>query len=213
METSSSAVGSPQSSTHPYPSPASSPPAEKPDTMPNDIVDEEFLTTEELAERKEEQKAMVENNREETEAKRRAALERKKKRLEKKISDEEERKQRDEALDKILKGCKVFSDFMVGKTEVLGRVGVSHDGKSLEENDNKSAENHESRMPQPTLMVNGTMRDYQLQGLRWMWDIVCQGMSGILADEMGLGKCIAAILLCVKLIKTTTQAKQSKSSL
>jgi ATP-dependent DNA helicase len=31
------------------------------------------------------------------------------------------------------------------------------------------------------------MRDYQLEGLTWMYEICIQGMSGILADEMGLG--------------------------
>jgi len=36
-------------------------------------------------------------------------------------------------------------------------------------------------------MINGTMRDYQLEGLTWMYEICSQGMSGILADEMGLG--------------------------
>jgi ATP-dependent DNA helicase len=36
-------------------------------------------------------------------------------------------------------------------------------------------------------MVGGTMRDYQLEGLTWMFEICSQGMSGILADEMGLG--------------------------
>jgi len=44
-------------------------------------------------------------------------------------------------------------------------------------------------------MKNGTMRDYQLEGLTWMYEICLQGMSGILADEMGLGKTIQVISL------------------
>ena len=39
------------------------------------------------------------------------------------------------------------------------------------------------------------MRDYQLEGLTWMFEICAQGMSGILADEMGLGKTIQTISL------------------
>ena len=39
------------------------------------------------------------------------------------------------------------------------------------------------------------MRDYQLEGLTWMYEICAQGMSGILADEMGLGKTIQTIAL------------------
>ena len=43
------------------------------------------------------------------------------------------------------------------------------------------------------------MRDYQLEGLTWMYEICSQGMSGILADEMGLGKTIQTISLIAKL--------------
>jgi ATP-dependent DNA helicase len=39
------------------------------------------------------------------------------------------------------------------------------------------------------------MRDYQLEGLTWMYEICAQGMSGILADEMGLGKTVQTISL------------------
>jgi SNF2 family DNA or RNA helicase len=31
---------------------------------------------------------------------------------------------------------------------------------------------------------NGTMRDYQLQGLNWMISLFENGINGILADEM-----------------------------
>jgi ATP-dependent DNA helicase len=48
---------------------------------------------------------------------------------------------------------------------------------------------------QPKMMKGGTMRDYQLEGLTWMFEICAQGMSGILADEMGLGKTIQTISL------------------
>jgi ATP-dependent DNA helicase len=59
-------------------------------------------------------------------------------------------------------------------------VGSSLDGKALGEHDLQMAK-------QPECMINGTMRDYQLEGLTWMYEICSQGMSGILADEMGLG--------------------------
>lgn len=48
---------------------------------------------------------------------------------------------------------------------------------------------------QPKIMKGGKMRDYQLEGLTWMFEICSQGMSGILADEMGLGKTIQTISL------------------
>ena len=41
---------------------------------------------------------------------------------------------------------------------------------------------------QPTLIKNGTMRAYQLEGLNWMIKLFDNGVNGILADEMGLGE-------------------------
>jgi ATP-dependent DNA helicase len=71
---------------------------------------------------------------------------------------------------------------------VLGRVGSGLDGKVLGEHDLEMAK-------QPRIMSGGKMRDYQLEGLTWMYEICAQGMSGILADEMGLGKTIQTISL------------------
>lgn len=36
--------------------------------------------------------------------------------------------------------------------------------------------------------ILGDMRDYQLEGLRFMTSMFDNGMNAILADEMGLGK-------------------------
>jgi len=41
----------------------------------------------------------------------------------------------------------------------------------------------------------GTLRDYQLQGLRWMHQLTDLGLGGILADDMGLGKTVMLIAL------------------
>lgn len=83
-------------------------------------------------------------------------------------------------LQNLLKQSAAFSAILTKKTQVLGRVGTALDGKSLGQHDLKMAE-------QPKILVGGTMRDYQLEGLTWMYEICAQGMSGILADEMGLG--------------------------
>src|SRR4051812_46972624 len=92
-----------------------------------------------------------------------------------------EREEKAEKLDELLRKSAAFSDILTKKTEVLGRVGSGFDGKTLGEHDLVMA-------TQPTSMVGGTMRPYQLEGLTWMLEICQQGMSGILADEMGLGK-------------------------
>jgi SWI/SNF-related matrix-associated actin-dependent regulator of chromatin subfamily A member 5 len=66
---------------------------------------------------------------------------------------------------------------------------------------------------QPSILVNGTLRDYQLEGLNWLvgtnfvTEFPClrylvlvsqvrlynNGISGILADEMGLGKTVQTV--------------------
>ncbi len=91
-------------------------------------------------------------------------------------------------LDELLAKSAAFSDILTKKTQVLGRVGSSLDGKALGEHNLEMAK-------QPSIMTGGTMRDYQLEGLTWMYEICAQGMSGILADEMGLGKTIQTISL------------------
>lgn len=43
------------------------------------------------------------------------------------------------------------------------------------------------------VLVNGELRDYQLEGLNWLIHLYSNGINGILADEMGLGKTIQSI--------------------
>ncbi|KAF9172315.1 hypothetical protein BGX21_003396 [Mortierella sp. AD011] len=45
----------------------------------------------------------------------------------------------------------------------------------------------------PAYIKNGTLRDYQIQGLNWMVSLYKNGINGILADEMGLGKTLQTI--------------------
>lgn len=112
------------------------------------------------------------------ERKRKAALARRKKRKIELTKEEREKKARE--LDELLAKSAAFSDILTRKTEVLGRVGSSLDGETLGAHSLTIA-------TQPKIMTGGTMRDYQLEGLTWMYEVCLQGMSGILADEMGLG--------------------------
>ncbi|KAH8172211.1 lymphocyte-specific helicase [Sarocladium implicatum] len=120
------------------------------------------------------------------EEKRRQAILRRKK--PKKAETKAEREAKARELDELLQKSAAFSDILTKKTQVLGRVGSSLDGKALGEHDLVMAK-------QPKCMINGEMRDYQLEGLTWMFEICSQGMSGILADEMGLGKTVQTIAL------------------
>lgn len=45
---------------------------------------------------------------------------------------------------------------------------------------------------QPACVVGGTLMDFQLQGLNWLYSQWCKGTPCILADDMGLGKTFVA---------------------
>lgn len=167
MPASSSSIVDDASSAQPADSsPASSPPTEDSPKSPDEPIVDTRLEAEE------------ENARERNlvaERKRKASLRRKKKAI---TPAQREAKARE--LDDLLKQSTAFADILTKKTEVLGRVGVSMDGKALGEHNLQMAE-------QPKCLVGGTLRDYQLEGVTWMYEVCLQGMSGILADEMGLG--------------------------
>ncbi|RDX51493.1 hypothetical protein OH76DRAFT_1454783 [Lentinus brumalis] len=58
---------------------------------------------------------------------------------------------------------------------------------------------------QPSILVGGTLKDYQIKGLQWMVSLYNNKLNGILADEMGLGKTIQTISLITFLIETKKQ--------
>jgi len=54
---------------------------------------------------------------------------------------------------------------------------------------------------QPSILVGGDLKEYQLSGLQWMVSLYNNKLNGILADEMGLGKTIQAISLVAYLME------------
>ncbi|KAJ2893914.1 uncharacterized protein MKZ38_008118 [Zalerion maritima] len=136
-----------------------------------------------------EEKAAMENRKAEEKKKAAAA----KKRKSKKPETEAERREKAEQLQGLLNASEAFSGILMSKTKVLGRAGTALDGtkSNLGAHDIEMAE-------QPDSLTGGTLRDYQLEGLTWMWELALQGMSGILADEMGTGKTVQTISLIAK---------------
>lgn len=55
---------------------------------------------------------------------------------------------------------------------------------------------------QPSILVGGELKEYQMDGLNWMVSLFNNRLSGILADEMGLGKTIQTIALVSHLYET-----------
>jgi ATP-dependent DNA helicase len=132
----------------------------------------------------EEKKARAENNR--AEAKRLTQARKKRK----KAADlsPQERAAKAKELDELLRKSSIFSDILTNKTKALGRLGRDFGNQAL-------TDAGVELKKQPKIMSGGTMRDYQLEGLTWMYEIVLQGLSGILADEMGLGTLFAQFRL------------------
>ncbi|RKP40310.1 SNF2 family N-terminal domain-containing protein, partial [Dimargaris cristalligena] len=58
---------------------------------------------------------------------------------------------------------------------------------------------------QPSILVGGTLKEYQIKGLQWMVSLYNNRLNGILADEMGLGKTIQSISLITFLIEKKRQ--------
>ncbi|KAK9235186.1 SNF2 family N-terminal domain-containing protein [Lipomyces kononenkoae] len=58
---------------------------------------------------------------------------------------------------------------------------------------------------QPSILVGGTLKEYQIKGLQWMVSLYNNNLNGILADEMGLGKTIQTISLITHLIEEKQQ--------
>ncbi|XP_038721523.1 uncharacterized protein LOC120013703 isoform X1 [Tripterygium wilfordii] len=55
---------------------------------------------------------------------------------------------------------------------------------------------------QPTSLQGGKLREYQMNGLRWLVSLYNNHLNGILADEMGLGKTVQVIALMCYLMET-----------
>jgi ATP-dependent helicase STH1/SNF2 len=65
--------------------------------------------------------------------------------------------------------------------------------------------NKEEVTQQASLLVGGTLKEYQVKGLQWMVSLYNNNLNGILADEMGLGKTIQTISLITYLIEKKRQ--------
>ncbi|KAJ3087733.1 hypothetical protein HK102_010398 [Quaeritorhiza haematococci] len=58
---------------------------------------------------------------------------------------------------------------------------------------------------QPSILVGGKLKEYQIKGLQWMVSLYNNKLNGILADEMGLGKTIQTISLVTYLMEKKKQ--------
>ncbi|CEI93981.1 Putative SNF2-family ATP dependent chromatin remodeling factor snf21 [Rhizopus microsporus] len=69
----------------------------------------------------------------------------------------------------------------------------------------KMAHRVQEEVSQPSILVGGKLKEYQIKGLQWMVSLYNNRLNGILADEMGLGKTIQTISLITYLIEKKQQ--------
>jgi SNF2 family DNA or RNA helicase len=55
--------------------------------------------------------------------------------------------------------------------------------------------------PEPSASFTATLRDYQLEGFRWLSRLAAWGVGGCLADDMGLGKTVQMLAVLVNRIE------------
>jgi SNF2 family DNA or RNA helicase len=74
------------------------------------------------------------------------------------------------------------------------------EAQMINENNSEPAKRAKTtKLVQPKLVTGGTMKPYQLEGVRWLTGLWENGLNGILADDMGLGKTIQTIALLAHL--------------
>ena len=52
------------------------------------------------------------------------------------------------------------------------------------------------------MILQGTLKSYQLKGMNWLCSLYDQGINGILADEMGLGKTVQSLAFLAYIAET-----------
>jgi ATP-dependent helicase STH1/SNF2 len=62
--------------------------------------------------------------------------------------------------------------------------------------------NREKITKQASILIGGSLKQYQISGLEWLVSLYNNNLNGILADEMGLGKTIQTIALITYLMES-----------
>lgn len=131
-------------------------------------------------------------------------------------------KQTNSFLDSLANAVKVQQNETKILTQIEKGMNPSKDSKTEEEEEEteKESETKEKKVDyyevahhikekvekQPSILVGGTLKEYQIKGLEWMVSLYNNHLNGILADEMGLGKTIQSIALITYLIEKKSES-------
>ena len=91
----------------------------------------------------------------------------------------------------LLERAKLYANFLSEKLDVSNSNNSQNEEKRTSKR--KRGDSPEGPMEQPKLVTGGKLREYQMEGVKWLINLYENGLNGILADEMGLGKTIQTI--------------------
>ena len=134
----------------------------------------------------------------------------KKAKVEETIEDEdgikEEFAERGNQLDFLLSKASEYSNFIADDLKELQTIKAAEAEAAASSKKRKRKDvvhvgsGKSAIFAQPSNLAKGcVLKDYQLEGVRWLTSLYENGVSGILADEMGLGKTIQVISLIAHL--------------
>jgi len=97
---------------------------------------------------------------------------------------------------KPLTAIDALSVALTGSTVVDGqRVEVEAKGWVAQLREQVTGDAEGEQLVEPPASLNATLREYQVEGLRWLHRMTSLGLGGCLADDMGLGKTVMLISL------------------
>jgi len=110
--------------------------------------------------------------------------------------------------DKPKSGKLSISRFQLGFFEEVVSLGVvTRQVKAWQESINKLKNITEISPVSPSAQFLGNLRNYQQQGLDWLYFLRSYNLGGILADDMGLGKTVQTISFFTALSKKQRQGR------
>eukprot|EP00189_Rhodosorus_marinus_P009374 CAMPEP_0184753468 /NCGR_PEP_ID=MMETSP0315-20130426/44112_1 /TAXON_ID=101924 /ORGANISM="Rhodosorus marinus, Strain UTEX LB 2760" /LENGTH=1366 /DNA_ID=CAMNT_0027232845 /DNA_START=1109 /DNA_END=5209 /DNA_ORIENTATION=- len=92
-------------------------------------------------------------------------------------------------------GASSHDDAMVDDYSVIGSSNTLEAMRKRREEYYSLTHTVREDVKQPSCLVGGSLKPYQLEGLGWLVSLYNNNLNGILADEMGLGKTIQTISL------------------
>lgn len=118
--------------------------------------------------------------------------------IDSRAKEQDEKQKKDESEQEVNKEPKTEED----TRDLIKKAKVEDDEYRTEEQTYYSIAHtiHEKVTEQASIMVNGSLKEYQLKGLEWLVSLYNNNLNGILADEMGLGKTIQTISLVTYLM-------------